>query len=1324
MTDSGSAFRERLAGPRIVRGLLVALLLLAGVILLWAGITAIYVIPLPFPGFFTEPTLVVSNLGSRDWSGHAAGLQPPEQLIALDNQPLSHPTALIEALRTRQVGERVTFTVRHAETGAIRDVPVRLIPLPSSALRKFFIIPYAVGVFYLLFGAWILRTRGWEEAGQVFALFCIFVAWITGLLFDVYTTHRVFFFWVAAIPLAGSAAIHLGLVLPRPAPWLRRFPTLRWLVYLPALALAIAGGIATADMAHPIAYFALWRWGRIWMGFGGLALMGLMAYYWLFSPSPIVRAQAYIVLLGALLSFLILVWIPLALQPGSIFQPGLFLPPLVLFPLAIAYAIYYPRALNIDWVVRNALVYLSLIILLVAAFSLLLGLVSRWLHMAYLPLRLPVLALVVFIVIAGAFPLCHLLSRAVDRLLLGRRVAPERVLQRFATEVAAAHTVDDVVKIVARTLRETMAPHFVALYLVDPRSGMYVPRLPDAPTSSLPAFRPDGPLARRMAGSPRPLYLSVDDVLPADLAEEENRLATLGPALFVPLRGWGWLTVGLTGPERFRSRDVWFLEMLAPQIGAALDRVRLVADLERRVQELEVVGAIAQSVGFSVQLDDLMELIYTQTNRVLDARNFYIALYEPRTRTLRFAFYVENGERQYPDDVWPDTHGLTGLIVRTGQPIVTDDYLAECQRRGVQPGGKPGKAWMGVPLISQDRVLGVMNVSSFDPDITYTAEQVRIFQVIAGQVAAILDKVRLYQETAEWARRLEGFNEVGNLLMSTLDLNTLLHLTVQKSVDLLQAEAGALLLPDDESKDWVFRVTVGAPELEGMHLPAGAGVPGQAVLEKRTIRLDEVRQDVHGSPEPFTIRSLLCAPLIAHGTVIGVLEVLNRRDGLPFGEADERLLTALAAQAALAIQNARLFAMTDQALAARVEELAMMQRFDRELNASLDYQRTLEIALDWAIERTGADAGLIAVLDEEDGRQGLHLLASRGYPEEVVEPYRNALWPLDRGIVGRVARTGKPEFSPDVRNDPDYAAVAEGMVSQITVPIRREERTIGIIVLESGRPGQFDQESLECVVRLADHAAIAIENARLFAAMKAANQAKTEFLSFVSHELKQPMTSIKGYADLLIKGMGGDLTETQRSFLEVIRSNVIRMDTMVQELLDISRIESGRLRLEIGQVAMREAIEEAVRMIRQEIEARRQTLEVEIAEPLPPVAADRTRVVQILTNLLSNACKYTPEGGRIRVSARQEDGFVQCAVSDTGIGIEPEEQERLFTKFFRSQNPTVRSVPGTGLGLAITKSLVELQGGRIWAESEPGKGSTFTFTLPVAGASARPDLGG
>lgn len=1319
MADSGSDC-PKCPFWRLAYGFLVALLAFSAVVMVWAAVLAVQTVRLPFPGLFTEPTLVVNNIGSMAWSGYAAGLRLPEQLVAIDSQPLDHPTALIDALRARHAGEKVIFTARNAATGALRQVAVQLTPLPRQALWDFFIIPYILGLFYLTVGGAMLWLRGREEPAQVFVLFCILIALVTGLFFDLYTTHRLFPVWVAAVPLTGSAAIHLALVFPRPSPVLRRFSGLRLLAYLPALALAVIGWLTTTDMAHPIAYFAPWRWGRAWAGIGGLMLIGWMAYHRLFSRSPIIRAQTSIALLGSLLSFFpIMVWLLFAFRPGVSFPPSLLLPSFVFFPLAIAYAILFPRTLNIDWVVRNAAIYLLLTLAVAGIFAFLVALLDQWFHLTVLPFQPLILALLVLVVVIGTLPLRVLLTRAVDRMVLGRRMVPERALREFGNRIATARTVDEVTATTAEVIGQVLSSRSVLFYLADPRSGLYIPRMfGDNPLPSPPSFRSDGPLARRMAVDTRPLYISVDDVLPSDLEEEEERLTVLGPALFVPLPGWGWLTVGPTRLERFRARDAWFLETLAPQITAALDRVRLITDLERRVRELEAVGTIAQSMGFSVQPDDLMELIYTQTNRVLDARNFYIALYDPLTRTLRFAFYVENGERQYPEDVWSDTEGLTGLIVRSGQPIVTDDYLAECQRRGVRPGGRPGKAWMGMPLISQDRILGVVNISSFDPDVVYPPEQARLFQVIADQAAAILDKARLYQETEKWARRLEGLNEVGHLLTSTLDLNRLLDLTVRKAIDLLQAEAGSLLLVDEGSGDLVFQVAVGAPDLTGTRLTAGAGIAGQAVRENRPIRVDDVRQDQHGHPpvdrrSPFVTRSLLCAPMTAHGTVIGVLEVLNRRDGRPFDEDDERLLTALAAQAAVAIQNARLFAMTDQALAARVEELSMMQRIDRELNATLDYQQTMETALEWAIQRTGADAGLLAVLAEQDGRQGLRLLAYRGYPPDSVEPYRETLWPLDRGVVGRVARTGCPELVSDVRNDPDYVAAGEGMIAQIAAPIWREEQIIGIIVLESARPGQFNQDSLDFVIRLADHAAIAMENARLFAAVEAANRAKTEFISFVSHELKQPMTAIKGYTDLLVKGLAGDLTETQRSFLEVIRSNVNRMDIMVQELLDISRIESGRLRLEIRQVALREAIEEAVRTIRQEIEAKRQTLEVEITEPLPPVRADRNRVVQILTNLLSNAYKYTPEEGRIRVKVQPKGGFVVCSVSDTGIGIAPDEQDRLFTKFFRSQHPVVRSVPGTGLGLVITKSLVELQGGQIWVESEPGKGSTFTFTLPA-----------
>jgi len=665
---------------------------------------------------------------------------------------------------------------------------------------------------------------------------------------------------------------------------------------------------------------------------------------------------------------------------------------------------------------------------------------------------------------------------------------------------------------------------------------------------------------------------------------------------------------------------------------------------------------------------------------------------------------------------------------------VTEDYTRECLRRGIRPGGPPERAWMGVPLSAGDQVIGVMNISSFDLDMTYSDEQLAFFSAIADQAAAILDKARLYREMEERAQQLAALNEVGSVITSTLDLQAVLNLITSKAVELLQAEAGSLVLVDKDTDELVFKVTAGpgSPNLVGTRLPPGTGVVGTVVDEGKPVIIRDARSDQRwyrglDASSTFNTHSIIAVPMVSRGRTIGVIEVLNRRDGIPFDEENERLLTAFAANAAVSIENARLFTQTDQALAARVAELSMMQRIDRELNATLDYNRVMSLTLDWALRMTGTDVGLVAVIVEsEDGVGGLRFLASRGYPEEQVVANEEEPWPLDQGIIGRVVRTGTPELVEDVESDPDYAPVVPNIVAQLTVPIRREEQIVGVIALECSQPGRLNQDALDFVVRLADHAAIAIENARLFEQVHRANAAKTDFISFVSHELKQPMTSIKGYTDLLVKGAAGELNDAQKSFLDTVLSNADRMNKLVSDLLDISRIESGRMRLEFGDVSIEQVIEDALRTIRRQIEAKHQTLGVNVSPDLPLVRGDRDRFVQILTNLVSNAHKYTPDGGGIVVSAqwgsdgRHAEGegeFVVCSVSDTGIGIAPEDRERLFTKYFRADDPAVHSVAGTGLGLIITKSLVELHGGEIWVESQLGKGSTFAFTIPVAQSS-------
>jgi signal transduction histidine kinase len=326
-------------------------------------------------------------------------------------------------------------------------------------------------------------------------------------------------------------------------------------------------------------------------------------------------------------------------------------------------------------------------------------------------------------------------------------------------------------------------------------------------------------------------------------------------------------------------------------------------------------------------------------------------------------------------------------------------------------------------------------------------------------------------------------------------------------------------------------------------------------------------------------------------------------------------------------------------------------------------------------------------------------------------------------VIRETVQSGRPQRLNGLERG---GALLDGAESQIVIPILRESDVMGVVLLESTRREGYPEEMLTFLTRLSDHAAMAIANAQLYQEVQAADQAKNDFISLVIHELKTPMTSIRGYTDLLQKGQLGPLNAAQTDFLNIIFSNVIRMDSLVSDLVDVSKIEEGRLRLEFSTVSLADAMGEVVRSMKEQIEGKNQALLVQVPEDLPVVWADQNRLVQVLTNLVSNAHKYTPDRGQICVqaehTANQWDAegateVVHLVVQDTGFGIKPEDQGKIFQRFFRSEDDQVRAASGTGLGLNISKNLVEMQGGRIWFESEFGRGTAFHFTVPVAIAS-------
>jgi len=1331
MTDEPVVTEETSPGPR-------AKLAQATVALLYVGALAVYAVALvlavqtarrPFLGAFVEPTLVVNNVGENEWNGRSAGLDLPDHLTELDGQPLAGPRSLYNRLAHYQAGDLVTLTVEQPD-GVRRQVQVALQDFPAAAFIAFFVVPYSIGLTYLLIGLVVFVARRDRAAGRAFPVFCVAFALVSATLLDLYTTHRLMYMWVVGLAVIGGSMIDLALVFPRRSSLARRWPWLPRLVYLPSVATGAWALLTTTDMGNPWAYIPAWRPLYSYAALGTILWVTMLLRRRQQAESPMVRAQSRTILLGLLVACIpIVIWFLLAsLQVGLNFYPTLMLTPLILLPLSIAYAILRYRLLDVDRLISRSVSYGLLTLVVVGGYLLVLNLLSLMVGTAIKASNPWVVGFFVFVMILVLHPLRMRMQQAVDQLFFRDRTDYRQELEAYIHDVGRLLNQTDIFNALSRRIEAAVHPQRLLFYLYDESALQFAP-VSDSqgPTKGV-RFAPDGGLARLLVEEGASVHLFAGQSLPEALKREIPQLEAVSAILYLPLPQHGWIALGeKRSGEPYSTDDQDYMEALGEQTAQALDRVQLISDLERRVVELNALRWVSQAINFRVGLDDLLELIYAQTSRVLDTSSFYIALYDEVKRTLRYAFFVENEERFFPDDEWPlEMGGLHSEIIRHRQSIVTDDYMSECAQRGIAPGAKAERAWMGVPLNAGDRVIGVMNVSSPEPSVTYSPHQLQLFSAIADQAAAIIDKARLDKEMHERARQLSTLNEVGAAINSSLDFQTSLNLITEKAAEVLDAESGTLFLTDLETGELVFQVAVGpsAGDLVGLRLAPGTGIVGAAAETQHPIIVNDAQRDERWSSTTdessgYITRALLAVPLINRAVSIGVLEILNKRDGSPFDEQDQQLLMAFASQAAVAIDNARLFTQTDQALAARVAELSMFQKIDHTLNATLDYNQVIELTLDWAVQMTGANAGVVCIVDKERG--GMFIVASHGFPPEI-EKYREQPWLVSEGIVGRAVRTGKPVVVSNVTTDPDYALLIPETRSQITVPLRLGEEVIGVISLECSEINGFREDDLQFVTRLADRAVVPIENAKLYAQVTRANEAKSQFVSMVAHELKNPLTNIGGYARLL-ELSDGPMDENKKSFVRTINANADRMRKTVEDLLDISRIERGSLKLDMETVSVTDVISETLDAERRNIEEKGLALQLSVPDDLPLVWGDRTRLVQVLDNLVSNSRKYTLEGA-IHIQAQvvelplADDGrtgkFVRCSVQDTGIGISKEDQERLFKGQFTRFDNARDVAQGHGLGLWLINRLVEMQGGRITFESELNRGSTFAFTVPVA----------
>lgn len=949
-------------------------------------------------------------------------------------------------------------------------------------------------------------------------------------------------------------------------------------------------------------------------------------------------------------------------------------------------------------------------------------------------LHTPLEILLVVFFIALTLPIFQsFFSLRIDQMLAARVQNYDQHVKDFSESLVKASSIAEILQTQRSIIEVVFKPSVILFYLLDNRSGEYCQY---------------DETAQEFGSGVRflPESLLVDQLLSGDildvareasshtLSEDQVRINLLASQIILPLKSAGqlagWLAIGEPGVKRdYDQKEKQFLKRICDLAAIAIQRAQAQLVVENQDQDLMILTRIAQGISFTTSFDDILELITTQTNQVIHADDFKITLHQASTGNHYHVLVSQKNERLTEQENVPlsENSGLEIHVIRTQRPIIANDYEKECYEREFTVASQGIFAWMGVPLNAGAETIGAISMASRQPKIYFNEDQRDLLQAIADLTAGAIVNARLLAESQHRVSQLAQLNEISLELTSTLDLSALFSKILENAIQILQCAAGYLVMVDNHAGELSIEAAHGVdpPSMVGRKLPLGTGIVGQTILggsvmiTQADLKNGELEEDAL-LLQDIELEQVLAVPMRIQDRVIGAIEVINKLDGTQFNQADQEWLTAFTNQATVAIENTRLYTMTDRALADRVDELFVMQQIDRQLNASLEVESALQITLDWAIKQSHAEAGLVGVLDEQE----IHLLSTKGYPSELFgknfsqnENPENLFQNIP--IIQAAVRLGKSQIFDASENSSQAGnGLLDGMLSQAAIPIRREADIIGILFLESLKHQTFGDEILLFLSRLSDHAAIALANAKLFEEVQEANISKSRFVSFVAHELKNPMASIKGYTELVASGMAGPVTEMQASFLATVRSNVDRMNTIVSDLNDLTKIQVGNLALNCSEISLSEIFTEVLRSLQRQIDEKKQLFTWHLPNDVPSVWADPSRLSQILMNLISNATKYTLEGGTIFIGAElmpldvENSERVHIWVQDHGIGIPNEDQKKIFQQYFRT-DAAKEMASGTGLGLNITRSLVELQGGEIWFESEPGEGTTFHFTLPV-----------
>jgi signal transduction histidine kinase len=677
-----------------------------------------------------------------------------------------------------------------------------------------------------------------------------------------------------------------------------------------------------------------------------------------------------------------------------------------------------------------------------------------------------------------------------------------------------------------------------------------------------------------------------------------------------------------------------------------------------------------------------------------------------------------------PSSIRIDGSSVTGRaiverrLVHVPDVRATDEY-PRSKEASLREDGQ--RAVLSAPLLRDGVALGAIVLRRRDPQ-PFSDRQIELVQTFADQAVIALANTRLFKETQEALERQTAVSDILKVISSSpTDIQPVLDAIATSAARFASAEdASVLLVRGDVVAPAAHYGPVAMPYATPLDRRS---VTGRAILERRTMHSADVTADdefPHSKENALRDgaagqRAVLAAPLLVKDSALGAV-VLRRREPIAFTDRQIELVQTFADQAAIAIENVRLFKETQEALerqTATAELLAAMSE------SAFDLTPVFEMVLEKSLALCRAEYGWIRQFDR-DGTSRTVAAKRPGVAASSEMPDVKT----GAGLLGRTYRERRTVHVPDITTDPTVsdsrAIIRIGARTGLGVPLLRGDDVLGVIILVRIEVRPFSDREIELVESFARQAAIAIENVRLFkeiqeksAQLEVANRHKTEFLANMSHELRTPLNAIIGFSEVLLQRMFGELNPQQADYLEDIMSSGRHLLTLINDILDLSKIEAGRMELEAAPFSLVAALNNAVTLVRERATSHGIRLELEVAPELDTMVADERKLKQVVVNLLTNAVKFTPDGGTVSLRAARENGEVRLSVHDTGIGIAREDQERIFEEFQQATHRGDQSREGTGLGLTLSKRMVELHGGTLSVSSTPGKGSTFTVALPL-----------